>query len=138
MANRELRRRIDRLERRGLDKSQIVSRLTGTRDGGGAARQLGAWQLKYIGFSDNFIQKLGKNTPWTSNGGSSGGSGGNPGQNPAAPVEEEAGFDYDEWRKEQDELGQFRYNQNAADALAALFDTYGLSGLSGRILGMLQ
>ena len=134
-------RRINQLQSRDLDKSQIVARLTGTRDGGGAAKQLSVAELRAIGFSDNFISRVKPN--WepprpkpTGGGKAEAGKGGNPGKNPAAP--EEPGFDYGEWLSEQENQRQFKYNQNAADALAALFDTYGLGGLSGRILGMLQ
>lgn len=48
--------RIERLQDRGLDKSEIVARLTGTRDGGGGADELGAGQLRAIGFNEAFIK----------------------------------------------------------------------------------
>ena len=137
-------RRINQLKQRDLDKSQIVGRLTGTRDGSGAARQLSVAQLRAIGFSDAFISRVKPNwnppRPKKSGGGKGeagkGKGANNPGKNPAA--EDEPGFDYGDWLDEQNREQMFRYNQNAADALAALFETYGLGGLSGRILGMLQ
>lgn len=137
MPNRELRRRIDRLQKKGLDKSEIVGRLTGTRDGSGGASKLGAWQLKYIGFSDNFIKRTtGNDLPWgsSSGGGKSGGSkgggkggsgGGGGGQAPSDP--------YTDFLREQEEANRLRYNQNAIDSLTALFESYGLGSLAGNV-----
>lgn len=96
--------RINQLQRRGLDKSQIVARLTGTRDNRGGASRLGANQLREIGFGEGFIKNaLGKKyTAPRGSGGSSGGRAGgdrpsNGGRNnePGSPYEDDPGFEED-------------------------------------------
>lgn len=93
--------RINQYQKRGLDKSQIVAKLTGTRNNSGGASRLGANQLREIGFGEGFIKNaLGKkySAPRTSSGG--GRAGGdrpsNGGRNePGSPYEEDPGFEED-------------------------------------------
>jgi hypothetical protein len=130
-----MRRQIDRLQKKGLDKSEIVARLTGTRDGAGGARKLGIGTLDYIGFSDRFIKET-RPDQWKARGGlSTGGSVRKPPKapgTPGQPAEDDGGWgdEYeDDWS---------RYDQAAADSLAALFDTYGLGSLAGLVADMMK
>lgn len=66
---------IARLQRQGYDKSEIVARLTGTRDNSGGASKLGIETLRLIGFSDRFIQQA-KPNQWENRYGSTSGGGG--------------------------------------------------------------
>lgn len=133
--------RIDRLLAQGLDKSEIVARLTGTRDGAGAADQLTRAQLEAIGFGDRFIaNQLGTSgsggTGWRSpfgiptpgsdswrpptggggGGGSTPGSGGGGGSTPGGTGPLPVAF-----------------SQSAYDLMAGLLQQYGLGSLAGRL-----
>lgn len=51
---------IEKLLAQGLDKSQVVAKLSKTKDNQGGASKLSNSQLRQIGFSDDFIAKLRK------------------------------------------------------------------------------
>lgn len=115
--------RIDRLQKRGLDKSEIVARLTGSKDNSGGADELSAYQLRAIGFGEQFIRnRLGGdyNPPRSGGGGGSNpGSGGGGGGTPAPGPESEP--------------LPVKFNQSAYDLMAGLLQQYGLGSLAGRL-----
>lgn len=127
-------KRINQLQKRGLDKSEIVSRLTGSRNNSGAASRLTVRELRDIGFSDRFISraKPGYNPPKR---------GSQPKQAPSRDPRSGGGRNqggggsdpYTDFLREQEEAERLRYNQDAIDSLTALFDSYGLGSLSGHV-----
>ncbi|HET6917609.1 MAG TPA: hypothetical protein VFH56_16100, partial [Acidimicrobiales bacterium] len=139
------------LKNKGLDKSEIVARLTHTKDNAGGASQLSVGQLRGIGFSDDFIMRAkGVNhlppVSQTNPGGfvnrhaaSSGGShpasnpSGNPGGQQGGGQQQPASDPYTDFLKQQAADAQLKYNQNAIDSLTALFHTYGLDSLAPKI-----
>ncbi len=136
--------RIRALQRRGLDKSQIVARLTGTKDNSGGASQLSPGQLRAIGFSESFISKALAGSGRTDMGivqpprMVTGPLGGAVGLNPPptgtpstptpttptpAPAPETPGIDW---------------NQSAYDVMRQMLDQYGLGSLSSVLRKLIE
>lgn len=122
---------IERLANKGLDKSEIVARLTGSKDNAGAAKQLTAYQLRAIGFGDSFINQVKGGTPWDHNsgGGHKNRHGGGGGQKDQFDPQQA----YQDFLQQQADASREKYNQNAIDSLTNLFDSYGLSSLAPKI-----
>lgn len=112
------RANINRLQDRGLDKSQIVSRLTGTRDNSGAARRLSASTLRQIGFGEGFIKDaLGKR--YSAPPRPSGGRGGRPAGGDRPGGRNEPGSPYEEAPLEEDLGGGFEEPGGGIDVESA-------------------
>lgn len=126
--------RIARLKKRGLDKSEIVARLSGTRDGAGGAKRLSARELKAIGFSDAFVSRVKPNWSPPKSGPTPGGKGeAGKGGGTAAPTPPKAPPGAPGTAPVDEDDPVSRYDQAAIDSLTALFKSYGLDGFAPRV-----